>query len=91
MLDYLYSVFHSYSDLELFAVFLVAFIFLIVSVTSLVVDLLDNIKLRKRFTKLEHRIDNLEGFFKFNPDGTVVKVSDLDIDCETVDINKPTK
>ena len=35
--------------------------------------------------------DRFEGYYKFNPDGTVVKVSDLDIDCETVDINKPTK
>jgi len=40
---------------------------------------------------LTRQIDNLEGYFKFNPDGTLTKVSDLDIDCETVDINKPTK
>lgn len=50
--------------------------------------------LNKRVSLLERIIYdklNLEGYFKFNPDGTLSKVSDLDIDCETVDINKPTK
>lgn len=32
-----------------------------------------------------------EGSFKFNPDGTVTKVSDLDINCSAVDIDKPTE
>lgn len=45
----------------------------------------------KRLTEIEHRIDNLECYFKFNPDGTLSKVSDLDIDCSAVDINKPTE
>lgn len=48
-------------------------------------------RLRSHILKLEDRIDEFEGYYKFNPDGTVCKVSDLDINCSAVDIDKPTE
>ena len=97
MLDYLINGSDSFSnflesDFCNAIIFIIAIILILFPIFySIYSAVFSKIISSKRLIELEHRIDNLEGYFKFNPDGTVTKVSDLDIDCETVDINKPTK
>lgn len=68
---------------------------LFISVFLLILSCISNSYLvrknNSRLKELEVKIDSLEGYFKFNPDGTLCKVSDLDIDCSAVDIHKPTE
>ena len=67
----------------------------VVIVAACILFRFDFRSLSQRVDELEDDLNNLEdgleGFIEFLPDGTVVKVNSLFIDCPAVDIDKPTE